>query len=139
MKIAIPILSLMMATTIFPISGYSTETNATPPPPPIDERVWTIDGRPIPSLHYVGIEEQDGTKYAFFTSKHGGGTRRFTLDMLSPEDIDAIKNINPTLEPENKMQLPNNRLQSTTHNLSLCNRFCSLQSYTVQPLVVPEP
>ena len=93
------ILCVMMATSICPIAGYAADTNDAPSPAMLYERTWTIDGHSMSNLHYLGIEDRNGTLYAFFTSKRGGGPRRFTLDLLSTEDIEAIKKINPTLEP----------------------------------------
>ena len=93
------ILCVMMATSICPIAGYAADTNDAPSPAMLYDRTWTIDGHSMSHLHYLGIEDRNGTLYAFFTSKRGGGPRRFTLDLLSTEDIEAIKKINPTLEP----------------------------------------
>ena len=103
MKISAFILCLMMATSIFPVAGYAADTNDAPSPAILSDRTWTIDGHSISNIHYMGIEDRNGTMCAFFTSKKGGGPIRFTLDKLSPDDIEAIKRFNPTLEPRVKI------------------------------------
>lgn len=89
-----------MVSALTPIAGYASDTNDAPSPISISERIWTVQGRPISSFRYVGIIEVRGTNCVFFTSKHSGGPRTVPFDALSPEDIEAIKKINPELKPD---------------------------------------
>ena len=88
-----------MATSIFPVAGYAADTNDAPSPAILYDRTWTVDGHSRSNWHYLGITERNGTNYAFFATKKWGGQIVVTLDMLSTDDIEAIKQFNPTLEP----------------------------------------
>ena len=96
MKYAIPILCLMMATAIRPMSANATETNAAPLPSST-ERIWTIEGRQYRDLIYLGPQEKDGNIYAVF-AKNGLGPQLIPLDKLSPVDIEIIKQYDHFLE-----------------------------------------
>ena len=85
-----------MAIVTSTISSFANGTNAAPLPPSI-ERIWTIDGHKISNLFYRGTYEKDGVRYARFI-KEGLGISSFPLDKLSPEDIEAIKEYDRTLE-----------------------------------------
>ena len=89
----------MMATALAPITSSAADTTALPLPPSI-ERTWTIGGHKISNLFYRGTFEKDGIRYARFI-KEGLGISSFPLDELSPEDLEAIKEYDRTLESKN--------------------------------------
>ena len=99
MKSAATILCVMIATALAPIASSAADTTALPLPPPI-ERTWTIGGHKISNLLYRGTFEKDGIRYARFI-KEGLGISSFSLDELSPEDIEAIKEYDQIPESKN--------------------------------------
>ena len=99
MKRAATILGVMTATALAPITSSAADTTALPPPPSI-ERTWTIGGHKISNLLYRGTFEKDGIRYARFI-KEGLGISSFSLDELSPEDIEAIKEYDQIPESKN--------------------------------------
>ena len=99
MKSAATILCVMIATALAPIASSAADTTALPLPSSI-ERTWTIGGHKISNLLYRGTFEKDGIRYARFI-KEGLGISSFSLDELSPEDIEAIKEYDQIPESKN--------------------------------------